>query len=131
MSRWLISLGLLCAVLYGAWFVLAQPFVTPIASKPPAVDAKRLEAHVRMLSHTLYPRSFDQADKLDAAATYIHDELAKVGARPQDQPVTVEGATYRNVVARFGPNDVCADRHRRALRFPRIGTRRRKAREGL
>jgi Zn-dependent M28 family amino/carboxypeptidase len=100
-----LLLVLLAALLFGLWFVLAQPFVTPIVSKPPAVDAQRLEAHVRMLSQTLYPRSFDHPDKLEAAAEYIRAELLKAGAQPEDQPVRADEAMYRNVVARFGPKD--------------------------
>jgi len=104
-SGFVAMVVLLAALPFGLWFLITQPFVTPIASKPPAVDAQRLEAHVRMLSQTLYPRSFDHPDKLDAAADYIRSELLKAGVQPEDQPVRVDEATYRNVIARFGPKD--------------------------
>lgn len=94
---------LLAAVLIAAWAVLTQPFVRPRPIVPPAVDAQRLEAHVRMLSETLHPRSADHPEKLDAAASYIATQLKSVGAAPVDQPYDVDGRTYRNIVARFGP----------------------------
>jgi Zn-dependent M28 family amino/carboxypeptidase len=98
-----VAVLVLLAALFGLWFVLTQPFVAPWVSRPPAVDAQRLEAHVRMLSQTLYPRSYDHPDKLDAAAEYIRAELLKAGAQPEDQSVRADEATYRNVIARFGP----------------------------
>ena len=98
---WLIALLLLLLV----WAAVTQPFVTPRLFTPPTVDAARLEAHVRMLSQTHYPRSFDQPEKLEAVADYIHAQLAQTGARVEDQFYKVEGARVRNVVARFGPAD--------------------------
>ena len=73
-----------------------------------ALELTRLvpvDNHVRMLSQTLYPRSFDQPDKLEAAASYIHQEFARSGAAVEDQVFSVEGARYRNVSVRFGPKD--------------------------
>jgi Zn-dependent M28 family amino/carboxypeptidase len=87
------------------WALVTQPWVTPVPSQPPAVDAQRLHAHVRHLSVDLYPRSFDQRDKLERAMEYVAREFAAAGARVESQPVTVEGETYRNVIARFGPTE--------------------------
>src|SRR5688572_24325956 len=101
---WWILL-LLLAALFGAYALLVQPFVRARPFTPPAVDTVRLDNHVRMLSQTLYPRSFDQPDKLEAAASYIHEEFAKTGAAVEDQVFSVEGLRYRNVIVRFGPKD--------------------------
>lgn len=83
-----------------------QPYVAPIASTPPPVDAQRLAAHVRHLSLELYPRSHDQFANLERAAAYVEREFIAAGALGvQSQPVRADEAIYRNVIARFGPSD--------------------------
>lgn len=94
----LIWSGLVVAVGFAA-----QPLTTPLASAAPAVDVDRLHAHVKKLSVDFYPRSSDQLDKLNQAADYISAELKGTGAAVSFQNVIVEGETYRNIIARFGP----------------------------
>jgi Zn-dependent M28 family amino/carboxypeptidase len=93
---------LLIPALVAGWLLL-QPLVIPRTSEPPAVDAAALEAHVRALSEKFYPRSFDQLEKLDAAAGYIKSEFLRSGAGVEEQVFAVEEATYRNIIARYGP----------------------------
>jgi Zn-dependent M28 family amino/carboxypeptidase len=83
--------------------LLAQPLVTPVLSTPLPVDPARLEAHVKKLSVDLYPRSADQFDQLEQAAQYVVAELTASGARVSVQEVVVQDATYKNIIARFGP----------------------------
>ena len=83
--------------------LVAQPLVSPIASAGVQVDPARLEAHVKKLSVDLYPRSADQFDKLDQAAQYVSAQLKASGAQVSVQEVIVQRATYRNIIARFGP----------------------------
>jgi Zn-dependent M28 family amino/carboxypeptidase len=102
--RTLLKGVVLCLVLTAAGvFVVVQPLARPIASRPPPADPKRLEAHTRHLSIDLFPRSFDQRQKLDLAAEYIEAELRGIGADVARQEVLVDGEKYRNVIARFGP----------------------------
>ncbi len=83
--------------------LVVQPGVVPVASRAPDVDAEALAAHVRHLSVDLYPRSFDQPDKLERAMAYVEQQFRRVGATDvHSQPVKVDEATYRNVIARFG-----------------------------
>ena len=93
---------LLIPVLVAGW-LLTQPWVIPRTSAPPAVDVAALEAHVRALSEKFYPRSFDQLEKLDAAADYIKSEFLRSGAGVEEQVFAVEEAHYRNIIARYGP----------------------------
>jgi Zn-dependent M28 family amino/carboxypeptidase len=88
--------------MFVVWWLITQPFVAPRSSDPPAVDPSRLEADVRVLSQTFYPRSYD-SDTLEAAAVYIHNQLQLAGGDVTDQFFEVEGKKYRNVIARFGP----------------------------
>jgi hypothetical protein len=58
---------------------------------------------VQRLSVNLYPRSFDHEAQLEAAAQYILAEFEAAGATVSVQDVVVEEASYKNIVARFGP----------------------------
>ena len=87
----------------GCLALLTQPFVAPLRSQPPQVDAKRLEAHVRHLSVDLHSRSFDQPRNLGLAALYVTQQLQDSGGLLTPQDVVVAGTKYQNIVARFGP----------------------------
>jgi Zn-dependent M28 family amino/carboxypeptidase len=63
----------------------------------------RLKAHVRKLSEDLAPRDWAHPDWLERAADYIRGEFQAAGGGVADQPYTVGGRTYRNVIASFGP----------------------------
>ncbi len=83
--------------------LVAQPLVASVASTPAQVDPARLEAHVKKLSVELYPRSADQFDKLDQAGQYVLAQLKASGATVSVQDVVVQESTYKNIIARFGP----------------------------
>ncbi len=83
--------------------LITQPLVLPIRSQPPAVDADRLEAHVRHLTVDLYPRSHDHSNNIKLAAQYVFDQLKAAGAEVEFQDVIVQKSIYKNVIARFGP----------------------------
>jgi hypothetical protein len=69
------------------------------------VEPGRLEAHVRMLSETLVPRDEEHPENLDRVAAYIRGEFERAQAvEVAEQPYPVNGRTYRNVLARFGPD---------------------------
>lgn len=88
-----------------AWFWLTQPLLSqPQASSTLTVDPARLEAHVRKLSIELAPRDVSHIENLDRAAAYIAAELTQAGGSVSEQGYRVEGQSYRNVIARFGPD---------------------------
>jgi Zn-dependent M28 family amino/carboxypeptidase len=93
----------LTGVLTTCIVVLTQPFVKVIPSQPPQVDFKRLATHVRHLSVSLYPRSYDQFRNTNLAAQYIFDEFTAAGGTVTVQEVAVQEVKYKNIVARFGP----------------------------
>ena len=80
-----------------------QPFVTPTASTPPAVDVARLEAHVKRLSVDFHPRRYDRLDNIGRTVQYITDELNAAGAAVSTQDIEVGGRSYQNIIARYGP----------------------------
>jgi Zn-dependent M28 family amino/carboxypeptidase len=104
----LSAVAIVLLALAGIYWALTQPWVSAVPSTPPAVDAARLEAHVRKLSQDFYPRSYDQPQKLDAAADYVRDQLLATGAIVSEQKYAIDGRTYRNIIARFGSNAVSA-----------------------
>lgn len=103
--RVLIVVIFFAVPLLAIYWVVTQPFVRPLSSKSQSVDATRLQAHVRVLSQELYPRSFDQPAKLAAAASYVRTQFINVGADVEDQVFATDEGRYRNIIARYGPND--------------------------
>lgn len=95
---------MLAAVAAGAIYV-TQPLLarSPRQGAIPAVDPRRLEAHVRMLAVTLAPRDYTHPASLDRVAAYVRGELESAGARAGEQPYTTMGRGYRNVIGSFGP----------------------------
>ena len=100
---WMVLAIVLLLVL--VWFWLTQPLLSqPQPNGVRTVDPARLEAHVRKLSIELSPRDIGHIENLDRAAVYIAGELTQAGASVEEQPYRVEGNSYRNIIARFGPD---------------------------
>lgn len=100
---WILLVVVFLLVL--AWFWLTQPLLTRAQpNSVRTVDPARLEAHVRKLSIELSPRDVGHLENLDAAAAYIAEQLRQTGAAVSEQPYRVEGNSYRNVIAHFGPD---------------------------
>jgi Zn-dependent M28 family amino/carboxypeptidase len=100
---WILLVMVLLLVL--ACFWLTQPLIFRAQpSSVRTVDPARLEAHVRKLSVELAPRDVGHLENLDRTAVYIADQLRQTGAAVSEQPYRVEGNSYRNVIARFGPD---------------------------
>lgn len=99
-----IFLPLIILMLVSSCAMLTQPQVKPMPPTTQRADANRLEMHVRYLSETVYPRSFDQKTRLNDAADYIYQQFQQTEARVIEQSFAVEGEEYRNIIARFGPD---------------------------
>jgi len=102
---WVGLLSVVLAVLIAAWITVAQPWVMPLATHPPEVDAERLKAHVRRLSVDLHPRVAGPSGRLEAAADYVAGVLRESGGAVSTQRVSVGKVRQRNLIARFGPAD--------------------------
>jgi Zn-dependent M28 family amino/carboxypeptidase len=91
-------------LLIGSWFWMTQPLFS--AARPGSertVDPSRLQAHVRKLSIELSPRDESHIENLDRVAAYIKDEFSQTTSLVSEQPYRVQGKSYRNVIAQFGP----------------------------
>ncbi|MFA4888550.1 MAG: protein-L-isoaspartate(D-aspartate) O-methyltransferase [Candidatus Omnitrophota bacterium] len=58
-----------------------------------------LKRHVRVLTRHIGERNFSQYQNLERAADYIKQEFKKFGYGPQEQVYTLEGKTFRNIIA--------------------------------
>lgn len=111
-----------CAlVLAWLWHTTTQPFVRAdpdAAAVPNPVDPARLEADVRTLTERFSPRDVSSREGLDGAASFIASTFVGTGARVEEQTFEVDraghrdvqGVTFRNVVASFGPSNDDAER---------------------
>lgn len=91
-------------IAFGAWFWMTQPLLTgQPSSTARLVDPALLKRHVIKLSQELTPRDEAHIENLDRVAVYIKEEFQKTNARVSEQPYRVEGKSYRNVIAQFGP----------------------------
>lgn len=86
------------------WFYVTQPlFTSPEPANQTLVSLTRLEAHVRTISEGIFPRDFEQTEGLERVASYVREQFEKAQGAVSDQPFQVNGKTYRNVIASFGP----------------------------
>lgn len=91
-------------LLVGFWFCVTQPLLSGASPNPErTVDPSRLQAHVRKLSVEFSPRDESHLENLDRVAAYIKDEFSQTTAFVTEQLYRVQGKSYRNVIAQFGP----------------------------
>ena len=101
----LLLVLILVLLLLVLWFCVTQPlFASASPSSERTVEPARLEAHVRMLSVELGPRDESHIENLDRVAAYIKGEFSQTTTSVSEQPYRVQGKSYRNVIAEFGPN---------------------------
>lgn len=83
----------------------------------PAVSEERLVQHVRALSEQFSPRSHEDIENLDRAASYIAEALRDAGLIVTEQPYTTRyGQAYRNVIARVPTREGAATAEEEAKR---------------
>lgn len=100
-----IVLAVLTAVLLFAGIV-RQPALTALPFRGTTrADARALREHVVFLTTAAAPRGAAYEENLDTAATYIEQFFRRSGARVAVQEFIARKRSYRNVIARFGPED--------------------------
>jgi Zn-dependent M28 family amino/carboxypeptidase len=87
------------------WWIVARP--SPFNQMAPRTEHKihaaSLRAHVEALSQRFVPRDDEHPEILRMAAAYIAQQLRSAGVQVSDQEFHVYGASYKNVIAEFGP----------------------------
>lgn len=81
---------------------IAQPTTSTNSTSDHFVDPAKLEAHVFTLSHSFYPRNYENIENLEKSASYIQNHFAQAGAEVEIQEFMVDGNTYKNVIGIFG-----------------------------
>jgi hypothetical protein len=100
----LLVVLIISLLLIGVWFWVTQPLLS--SARPNVertVDPSRLQAHVRKLSIELSPRDESHIENLDRVADYIKNEFSQITTFVSEQGYRVQNKSYRNVIARFGP----------------------------
>lgn len=88
----------------GLWLWVSQPGA-PVAAQTfyPAAGADSLRRDVEKLAGGFALRNYAYPEVLARAADYIGERFKGAGGRVELDAYKIEGATYRNVIARFGP----------------------------
>ena len=85
----------------------SQPRPRPaaeVACRAARADEARLRTDVEALATRFLPRSAAHPKNLDRAAAYVAEAFRAAGAEVEEQAYPAYRATYRNVLARFGPD---------------------------
>jgi Zn-dependent M28 family amino/carboxypeptidase len=95
---------------FAGFVAVKQPFNWNVESAITIADMpdssgmpERLKQHVTKLSVEFHPRDYSHIDNLNRTADYIAAEFKTLGLDYSEQPYTVEGIAYRNIVAKIGP----------------------------
>ncbi|GAA4024357.1 M28 family metallopeptidase [Hymenobacter glaciei] len=84
--------------------LLGEAKAAPLAPAP--ADTVLLRRHLEFLTTTPQPRNHLHPAVLDSVAAYLTQQFRAAGAHlVGEQPYLVQGRTYRNVLASFGPVD--------------------------
>jgi Zn-dependent M28 family amino/carboxypeptidase len=98
------ALALLFVVAGSIWMTQPLFLVGNRVEGAAAPDPSRLERRVHQLVERFHPRDFGHPENLARAARFLHEEFQRAGAAVAEQVFEAAGASYRNVVAGFGPD---------------------------
>lgn len=99
-----VVLAVPVVLVLAAWIVVAHPQLPMLRRAAVAVaDSARLRRDVEALCDSFGPRDHDHPENLDRVAAFVREAFAASGGRVADQSWEVDGRTYRNAIARFGP----------------------------
>ncbi|MFN7688695.1 MAG: M28 family peptidase [Sphingobacteriales bacterium] len=105
MRKWLTYVFLFLVGL-GSYFVVANyPYTAEVKPLQVLTDTSRIAVDLRAITGHTQMRNYLHPEVLDSVADYIHETFQQQTVEVHDQPFTVEGRQYRNVIASFGPAD--------------------------
>jgi hypothetical protein len=96
-------------VCVAVWAIVTQPLMARYDARHGAstnakeVEPVRLEKHVRELSEVFVPRDWKHVENLNRTASYIREEFERAKGEVSEQEYAVNGNTYKNIIAFFGP----------------------------
>ncbi len=103
--RRILIFAFIMAVIFGGLIsCVTQPWVRPIDSPTVVVDIGALQRHVRALAVVYHPRSVENLAQLEAAGTYVHEQMRAAGVGPvMLNGYHIADRPRRTFIARFGP----------------------------
>jgi hypothetical protein len=105
MRKWLTYV-ILFLVGLGFYFVVVNyPYTTEVKPLRGLTDTSSIAVDLRAITGHTQMRNYLHPEVLDSVADYIHKTFQQQTVDVYDQPFTVEGRQYRNVIASFGPAD--------------------------
>jgi len=69
------------------------------------IDTQRITNDVKQLCNTPKARNYKNIISLNLAGTYIFNEFQKIGLVTKEQTYDVNGTTYKNIIATYGPEN--------------------------
>jgi hypothetical protein len=107
LARILAAVVLISAIgLASLAIALRQPTFTKLPFRGSTrADARILRKHVEFLTIDVLPRSVSHPENLERTAAYIKLHFGAAGGDTSLQRFDARGASYVNVIARFGPAD--------------------------
>ncbi len=85
------------------WVLIARPFSTQSPGLGHDIDPQFLAQQVRHISEDYFPRDSTHPENLNALSEYLFQFFKQHSNAVEFQTFTVDGNSYRNVLARFGP----------------------------
>ncbi len=97
---------LLVVIMLIIWIVVARPSYTLKVNEvaPFIISESDLKQTVMFLSQTALPRDSKHPENLNIAADYIKNKLSLSSSNVNFQSYVVDGESYKNVIASFGPD---------------------------
>jgi len=101
----IIGLCLALGLIIGLCFWMTQPlFFLPKIENAIEIDSAKLQQRTEKITNEFYPRSHLNLTNLNKTAGFIKSEFEKSGAKVSEQIYQVDGNSYRNIIAIFGPD---------------------------
>jgi len=67
-----------------------------------SADTNIIRSHLVAITKTAQPRNHDHVDQLDKTAAFIRSVFALYADSVSEQPYTIRGRTYKNIICSFG-----------------------------
>ena len=105
MKKWLLYGCLFLVGLITYFIVINYPVAAEPKNLPALTDTSVVASDLRAIVGHYHKRNYAHPEVLDSVAGYLQQQFQQLTTQVAEQPFEVEGKTYRNVVASFGPAD--------------------------
>lgn len=103
MRKWILIAILLLTGLITYYIVINYPVSSDPRPLARLSDTMAIRTDLEAIIGHHAKRNYAHPEVLDSVASYIHGQFSRFSSDVSYQPYTVEGRSYRNVIASFGP----------------------------